>query len=519
LELNLTEITPPKDSRKPTKTESKTKENLNIYRDWLLELKIIDPACGSGAFLNQALEYLLREHKNLTVNLAIMGDLTAYYDIESSILEHNLYGVDINEDAVEIARLSLWLRTAVSGRTLTNLSDKIVCRNSLLDFPFDENSFDVVIGNPPYVRNTQIPAEDKNLYDSLFYVADGQYDLYILFNELALKLSKINGMIGFIQPNKFLSSDYGLKTVNFIFHNSNIHFINNVSLDNIFSEASVYPYIFIFEKKSFETNINIKNISIFDSCKETSLIGFEKQLESVNIVNIINNNSTTLKELAKYIKRGVANNKLIFSDDGKYSAVASKDLSTPYSLDFASKLINYNNEKYELTKIAEFNQKLIVLPRTTLKIRAILIENYVHILDRIYYLCLSNTSYDLKFILAMLNSSITTFFYEYYFSSSKIGGGYIDLKGTQIETLPIPQISPEEQQPFIELVDEIMNSKESIKKYQKHYESMNAMEKIEIKEAIEKLENRVSECEKSIDSMVYELYGLSDDEIGIVEGN
>ena len=60
--------------------------------------------------------------------------------------------MDINEDAVEIAKLSLWLRTAKRGRPLTKLADKIVCANSLLEMPFSENSFDVVIGNPPYVR-------------------------------------------------------------------------------------------------------------------------------------------------------------------------------------------------------------------------------------------------------------------------------------------------------------------------------------------------------------------------------
>ncbi len=81
-----------------------------------------------------------------------MGDLFASYTVEESVLEHNLYGVDINEDAVEIAKLSLWLRTAKKGRCLTNLADKIVCANSLLEMPFEENSFDVVIGNPPYVR-------------------------------------------------------------------------------------------------------------------------------------------------------------------------------------------------------------------------------------------------------------------------------------------------------------------------------------------------------------------------------
>jgi REP element-mobilizing transposase RayT len=111
-------------------------ENLEEYRKWLLQLTICDPACGSGAFLNQALDFLIREH-------AYIDELTAKYnnepillsDIENSILEHNIYGVDINEESVDIAKLSLWLRTAQKGRKLTSLNTNIKCGNSLIDDP------------------------------------------------------------------------------------------------------------------------------------------------------------------------------------------------------------------------------------------------------------------------------------------------------------------------------------------------------------------------------------------------
>src|SRR5690606_14706194 len=148
--------------------------DLQDYRDWLLDLKICDPACGSGAFLNQALEFLMEEHRYL-------DELTAQYhkaplvlsDIEKHILEQNIYGVDINEESVEIAKLSLWLRTAQRGRKLTSLNNNIKCGNSLIDDPkvagekafnwqkefpkvFEKGGFDVVIGNPPYVNIVNI---------------------------------------------------------------------------------------------------------------------------------------------------------------------------------------------------------------------------------------------------------------------------------------------------------------------------------------------------------------------------
>lgn len=121
-ELNIT------DERfgQASKRSQKGIKDLENYRKWLLDLKICDPACGSGAFLNQALEFLMEEHRYL-------DELTAQYhksplvlsDIEKHILEQNIYGVDINEESVEIAKLSLWLRTAQRGRKLTSLNNNI----------------------------------------------------------------------------------------------------------------------------------------------------------------------------------------------------------------------------------------------------------------------------------------------------------------------------------------------------------------------------------------------------------
>jgi hypothetical protein len=108
------------------------------YRDFLLSLKICDPASGSGAFLNQALTFLIEEHEWIDHNRKILerqDERFGGYDIETSSLENNLFRVDINEEAVEIAKLSLWLRTARRGRKLSNLNSKIKCGNSLIDDP------------------------------------------------------------------------------------------------------------------------------------------------------------------------------------------------------------------------------------------------------------------------------------------------------------------------------------------------------------------------------------------------
>ncbi|HCT55166.1 MAG TPA: restriction endonuclease subunit M, partial [Balneola sp.] len=109
---------------------------LDKYREWLLKLTICDPACGSGAFLNQALEFLIDEHTYVDeLQAKLLDQPLVIPDIENQILENNLFGVDINEESVEIAKLSLWLRTAQKGRKLTSLNNHIKCGNSLIDDP------------------------------------------------------------------------------------------------------------------------------------------------------------------------------------------------------------------------------------------------------------------------------------------------------------------------------------------------------------------------------------------------
>ncbi|MCD4794823.1 MAG: Eco57I restriction-modification methylase domain-containing protein [Bacteroidales bacterium] len=109
---------------------------LNTYKDWLLTLKILDPACGSGAFLNATLDFLIAEHKQTDNLIAeLTGDALGLFDTDKAILENNIFGVDINEESVEIAKLSMWLRTAQKGRPLSDLSGNIKCGNSLIDDP------------------------------------------------------------------------------------------------------------------------------------------------------------------------------------------------------------------------------------------------------------------------------------------------------------------------------------------------------------------------------------------------
>jgi REP element-mobilizing transposase RayT/type I restriction-modification system DNA methylase subunit len=124
-------------NKKRTKeVKAELNDKLKTYQNWLLQLTICDPACGSGAFLNQALDFLINEHKYLDeLQAKLFGDSMILNDVSKSILENNLFGVDLNEESVEIAKLSLWLHTAQPNRKLNDLNNNIKCGNSLIDDP------------------------------------------------------------------------------------------------------------------------------------------------------------------------------------------------------------------------------------------------------------------------------------------------------------------------------------------------------------------------------------------------
>lgn len=237
-ELNIVEDEYFSDQRRQLQTKRRLLDQLKAYRDWLLQLTILDPACGSGAFLNAALQILMAEHKHIDeMEAKVTGATIEFQSVENSILENNLYGVDINEESVGIAQLALWLRTAKPHRKLNSLNQNIKCGNSLIsdpaiagekafdwqkEFPqvFEKGGFDVVIGNPPYVRadSPGYSLEFRNYMTScgLWKTLSGKWDLYIPFLELSIKLSKPNSLCSFIIPDAYCHAEYGRQSLDFM---------------------------------------------------------------------------------------------------------------------------------------------------------------------------------------------------------------------------------------------------------------------------------------------------------------
>ncbi len=192
------------------------------WRAELETVRIVDPACGSGAFLIEAFDQMFAEYQKAEAFLTQLGAGAGLFKLSKTILEHNLYGVDLNGAAVEIARLSCWIKTAEYGQTLTSLEGKVVQGNSVVSDPafspdafdwkqrfsdvFAGGGFDVVIGNPPYVRQEWIKDIKPHLQQH-YKAYDGTADLYVYFYELGLNVLKPGGRLGFIVTNKWLKAD------------------------------------------------------------------------------------------------------------------------------------------------------------------------------------------------------------------------------------------------------------------------------------------------------------------------
>ncbi len=593
------------DKKRQKKTIKALIDKLTEYRNWLLQLTICDPACGSGAFLNQALDFLINEHKYIDeLQAKLFGDAMVLSDVEKSILENNLFGVDLNEESVEIAKLSLWLRTAQPNRKLNDLNNNIKCGNSLIDdvaiagdkafnwqqeFPqiFEKGGFDVVIGNPPYFNIDSLGANSKiasSIQSSFPNIWQDKSDILFYFIAKAIQISKYN--VGFIVSNAFMFSNKAMKLRNYILKNAPIERIINFEKYMVFQDASITTTIINLNKKKQDTTClaytfkdkkytqdyvseKINNDSNFfkvDLKKDTVFALVEANIAMLN--HKIDSNYFSLNNLFK-IGSGMqtaANKQFLFKEyPNKFPKECVKkrlsgDIIDKYYIKDVKEYILYFEQIENFENLPKAIQVHLIENKEFLENRADkkrrktsrwwnytfpMHKDYYH-LDKIWcsyrakenifcfddtreYIGLTNTTVifdtnkeiDLKYLIALLNSSTLNFRYKSI--GKQTGSGVFEYFENGVGKLPIPNISKLKQKPFIISVNNILLFYKKQVDYNKLLKKVKAENNFEreilLEKELEQINQNIQNLNYEIDKMVYELYGLTQEEIEIVEGS
>lgn len=350
----------------PIKWRSKKAERVawEAYRKRLTSLRIVDPACGSGVFLVIAFDWMKAELERVNGKLAELqgghaGDL---FDPDSEILTNNLFGVDVNSESVEIAKLSLWIKTARRGKVLDSLDGNLRVGDSLIEdssyayrehgfvwneaFPdvFAEGGFDVVLGNPPYVRQELLKGSKPYLKDR-FEVYNGAVDLYAYFFERGLRLLKAGGRIGYISSSTFFKTGSGKRLRDFLRRKATMEIVVDFGDNQIFGGVTTYAAILTMRAAAPEAGHQMQFWNALESPKGRFSDEFESSkmpypqgelslgpwiLEAPELRALrakISRGRSTLKQLYGKPFRGVTTgrNEAFVIDDQTRSALLAKD--------------------------------------------------------------------------------------------------------------------------------------------------------------------------------------------------
>ena len=234
------------------------------YQNVLSQIKVLDPACGSGAFLNEVFDFLYREGQTVNSELTTLNAGQAkLFRWDTHILANNIYGVDINPESVEITKLSLWLKTANRGEKLTYLDGNIRCGNSLIDdhavagghsfnwakeFPkiMKAGGFDVVLGNPPWGASFDTAEREyfKEAYADVHMRSPESFNYFVgRGNHLS------RGYGGFIIPSSYLNQHEFTQSRQHILSENSLLRVINLG-DGVFDDVSTPTCIVIWKKKA-----------------------------------------------------------------------------------------------------------------------------------------------------------------------------------------------------------------------------------------------------------------------------
>ena len=513
------------------------------------KIRVLDPACGSGSFLIKSFdilnEYWKEKDKDYAqAQLDTTGQGTTFTR-KTKILQNNIFGVDLDKQAVEIAQLNLLLKIAEKGHRLPLLQQNITCGNSLIDDPtvagdkyfkweekfeviLNEGGFDVVIGNPPYVRPHKMDKKDKEFFWKNLKTFKAKSDLYSCFMEKGINLLREGGLFSFIVPHTWTSLESFYEIRKYILENCKV--LKLVRLPKkVFQDATVETTIFILAKEPNKKNRDNNKI-VVDALNEKGDITFVKKFTQSQITNNYSYNFELYTEeyankiLYKVKQTGERLGNLIdfvyglkTGDDQKFlfdepknneckKLLRSKDIGR-YFKEFKGKYVWYvpnlmiRNKKTARPGSKErFKTEKIVVARMGKRVVATYDDEEYYVKDAMLLLKKSEES-DLKYITAILNSKLINYYYKNYFIT-------IDVLKNALLELPIASADR----------NTTANISEKVKKIEELNKRLNEMGDKKTDERA-RIEEEIKKTDKEIDELVYKLYGITEEEKEIIEGS
>ncbi len=577
-------------------------------------IKILDPACGSGAFLIKSVDIMMEVFNEIQQYKSSFGEYNAIRGLKQKsniqgqmtlkshherdevkeIIENSIFGVDINEESVEITKLALFLKLAKKGKKLINLSKNIKKGNSLVsdksidvkafDWKNKENGFgnildnggfDIVIGNPPYVNIANISDSSiRKYYQSKYKTVKNKSDLYSIFTEKATTLLKKNGLLSFIFSNSWLGTDSFSKFREFLVKETSVLKLVKLPYD-VFEDATVTAVIIVLSNSLPDPDHNIellefvenKFVKMKNNLNYGRIRGTESLTFSFEPNVVISKDTVKLGEIASFsLGIKTSNDNRFILDEKKdqdcYPVLRGKDISRYYSSN-PKKFIWYKPKlmmekvgagprhlEYFLTK-----EKILFQSICGGEIKASLDTNKFLTNDKVHIIYSLNDTFRFKYILSIVNSSFIKRWIKSTFNK------LLEIKINQLKQIPIPQISLEQQKPFIDNADlmlklnkelnqkkdeflEVLKKEFKLEKISNNLDEFYNLEFIDFLKEIEKesgkikidkqlelkspfekykkslceIKTKVNKIDGEIDQLVYKLYQLTPEEIKIVDG-
>ncbi len=515
-------------------------DNLDELESKIKNLKILDPACGSGAFLVKAVDVLFEIDREIqsrrpqnTIAQRDIGEYTVIKEI-NLIIENNIYGVDINPESVEITKLSLFLKLAGPERKLSHLGNNIKVGNSITndhskenpgfkwekEFPeilnpiINNNGFDIVLGNPPYVSLETLKDDYKSGLKHYPCYA-GKADLLYFFYNKGIDLLKKNGILCFITSRYFLEATYAKDLRKYILEHCTLDLLIDLSTVNVFKDIGIHTVIVKLNKQNKERSTfswkiindeeklnnekliqikqssltseqwvlgDLENLQIYEKIKSiknsvllTQIAEIEQGVKTgLNKAFIVNSKMIESEKLEKQFIKKLVNNsdihKFISEEKDSFLIYTSDSFSptlgsniTKHLESFKDDLLKrvetgtvtypwYRLQRPRRQELFDASEKIIVPYRST-KNKFAYDTNHLIGKTDVHVIVLNDDRFDTKYVLGILNSKLINFFYSFI---GRRKGKNFEYFVEPLKKIPIVHPDDDKQKLIIELVTKLI---------------------------------------------------------------